>query len=613
MRKGIPRHDRVCRQTPLVRGVGVVGAALAVLAGTSPASALVTEAAGADYIALCEANGVAIPTVVDTTGNNGWTKKSDLLPDLLRSRGNFGPAEVYYWTHSEGTVCLALPRELLGNPTSWSAIGLICQSKVTSKACFLDTNGPKPKSQEVYLVQGADPVDYVAGNDLTDRCTSCHQGQNAFLVHPGFDEGQPGDPIGFGSFPSTMIPDLVPNDYYEPIHPSWMVPNPPQSDLGCGGCHSATSLSFPDLSMNTANYCDILLWTVGDGREETAMTMPLGQRPVKEAMLDDYNALREACGQLPLPKDNPAMQSMNMDEANKWYSVAPLLPETTQFTEGSGALRVAGDGYVTVTSAPFDSWYLEDVGDQLKLDVYVPPAGQPNPYWLGSVQLYMTIPGTGQINQFLGHQELTPLGTGWKTLTFDVPNEIETSLLSQQTGVRFHVAVNTPPGAPSIILDYLRFSGNLQEGPPAPERGVTRFEFERGGAWEGVSGAVSGSVTSSDVGGYATPSALKINLTATGVEGFIYTEPVVSPEPGSTVKFRVYIPTGAPVTAVQPYVFDAIWQWSDSWYGSLPRDAWFTLSVTVPVEAVTPIREIGLKLYTSQPYSGAIYLDAVEY
>src|SRR5690606_23617044 len=113
---------------------------------------------------------------------------------------------------------------------------------------------------------------------------------------------QPGDPIGFGSFPGTMIPDLVPTDYYEPIHPPWMVPNPPKSSLGCGGCHSSVSLSFPDLSMNTANYCDILLWTVGDGTEETAMTMPLGQRPIAgQAMLADYNALLQACGQLPLP------------------------------------------------------------------------------------------------------------------------------------------------------------------------------------------------------------------------------------------------------------------------------------------------------------------------
>src|SRR5690606_31447057 len=107
MRKGMARRDRACRQTPVSCGVCVLGAALAVLTGTSPASALVTEAGGAEYIAICEANGVAIPTVVDTTGNNGWIKKSELFPDLLRSRGSFGLAEVYYWTHPEGTVCLA--------------------------------------------------------------------------------------------------------------------------------------------------------------------------------------------------------------------------------------------------------------------------------------------------------------------------------------------------------------------------------------------------------------------------------------------------------------------------------------------------------------------------
>lgn len=616
MRKGISRQPRVSMYCSLFRGMSAVGVAFAVIGVTSSASALVTEAAGNDYIDICEQNGVAIPDVVDTTGGNGWTKKADLWPDKLRSEGSFGPAEVYYWTHPGGTVCLALPRQVNGDSTSWSAIGLICQSKVTSKACFLDTNGQKPKDQGVYAVRGDDddPVDYVAGKDLIDKCTSCHQGQNAFLVHPGIDDTQPGDPTGFGSFPSTMIPDLVPNAYYEPIHPSKMPENPPQSNLGCGGCHSASNLAFPDLSMNTANYCDILLWTVGDGTEETAMTMPLGQRPISaQAMLADYNALREACNQLPLPEANPALQSMNMDKASSWYSTAPLLPETTLFTQGSAALKVASSGYVSVTSAPFDSWYIEDVGDQMKLDVYIPPAGQPNPYWLGAVQLYVTIPGTGQVNQFLGHHELTPLGTGWKTLTFNVSSAIKTSLLSQQTGVRFHVAVNTPQGAPSVILDYLRFAGNLQEGAPSPERGVTRFEFEQGGEWQGVAGAVTGSATTSEVGGYGTPSALKVNLTASGVDGFIYTEPYVSPEPGSIVKFRVYIPTGAPITAIQPYLFDANWQWVDSWNPNLPRDAWVTLSVTVPINATTPVREIGLKLYVSQPYNGPVYVDAVEY
>ena len=102
-------------------------------------------------------------------------------------------------------------------------------------------------------------------------------------------------------------------------------------------------------------------------------------------------------------------------------------------------------------------------------------------------------------------------------------------------------------------------------------------------------------------------------MVATGLDGFIYTEPYVSPEPGQTIKFRVYIPTGVPITAVQPYLFDANWQWVDSWNPSLPRDAWVTLSVTVPVNAVAPVREIGLKLYSSQPHSGAIYLDAIEY
>lgn len=235
----------------------------------------------------------------------------------------------------------------------------------------------------------------------------------------------------------------------------------------------------------------------------------------------------------------------------------------------------------------------------------------------------------GQLDRFVEHRllcpergppcytadrdiSLAPLGRGWKALTFQVPSAIESSLLTPQTGVRFSVAVNTPEGAPPLLLDNLRFAGALQDGPPSPPRGVTRFEFERGLAWTGVEGSVTSSQISSDVGGYNTPSALKVNMVPTGTEGLVYTEPHASPEPGSTVRLRVYIPSGAPVTAIQPYIMDQNWEWVDSWNPDLPRDSWVTLSVDVSEDILLPLNELGLKIYTSAPYSGPIYIDAIE-
>jgi len=240
----------------------------------------------------------------------------------------------------------------------------------------------------------------------------------------------------------------------------------------------------------------------------------------------------------------------------------------------------------------------------------VPPAGQPNRFWLGAVQLYVNIPGASMINRFIAQIELTPGGTGWRTATFNLPSAVREELLRAHGDVRFGIAVNTPNGAPPVLLDDMRFAGTLSGGPNPPDMHGVRHDFERAVAWEGRDGIVTGTIPSSAVGGFNSSMALRINI-AGGSEGRAWTAPSESPPPGSTLSYRVYIPSGVPLRAVSPYVIDRNGQWRDSWNTNLPRDTWVTLQVTVPSNATVPLQQLGLKVYLNGTYNGPIYVDSI--
>jgi len=67
------------------------------------------------------------------------------------------------------------------------------------------------------------------------------------------------------------------------------------------------------------------------------------------------------------------------------------------------------------------------------------------------------------------------------------------------------------------------------------------------------------------------------------------------------------------VSAVQPYVADNNWNWSQSFNTNLPRNGWATVTAVVPSSAAAPVREVGIKFYLSAPYEGDIYVDAISW
>jgi hypothetical protein len=376
-----------------------------------------------------------------------------------------------------------------------------------------------------------------------------------------------------------------------------------QTSGGCLTCHNvAVAGRFPTINNQMERYCQRLVGQVA----------PATMDVLNAFDSDPYLELANACGILPPADQNPPEMMMRMDGPAEqfWYpSNGEVFDDETTKTEGEASMVVGASGYVQLDSLSFATWHLPFSGSEVSLDVYVPPA-QPNPYWTGFVQLFVNVPSAQINNVFIGHVELTPLGTGWSTISFSLPQAIQTALTEQHSDVRFSVVTNTPYDAPSLLLDNMQFGGTTTPGPETPNL-MTVYDFERAGGWLGTEGAVVSADTSYEQAHFGVTS-LRVGLDGSS-DGRVWTEPTVSPSAGDVVSFRVFIPTGTPVTAVQPYVSDANYSWHHSWNPNLPRDGWMTVTVAIPEGVPGPMRELGMKVYLSEPHVGAIYIDSIDW
>jgi hypothetical protein len=154
------------------------------------------------------------------------------------------------------------------------------------------------------------------------------------------------------------------------------------------------------------------------------------------------------------------------------------------------------------------------VGDKMLLDVLL-KAPQPNPSWLGQVQLTVTMESEGIINQSLGTVLLTGLPlNATSSLSFTVPAAVRTKLLGGIAAGHFTARLSTPANAPAIQINNLRFAGNLvRRAPTAPRRSSLpdMLSFESAGDWS-ATGATLALVHDPVTAG---AGALRVHRTAT--------------------------------------------------------------------------------------------------
>ncbi|KYF54952.1 hypothetical protein BE08_40100 [Sorangium cellulosum] len=181
------------------------------------------------------------------------------------------------------------------------------------------------------------------------------------------------------------------------------------------------------------------------------------------------------------------------DPAAPWTSdEAGLGSDFTQFTEGSSSLQLNGCNFMAVESPFFLTADWQAVGDRLQFDLFV-PSSQPNPFWVGGIQVMVTIPGANIFSLPIpAWTNLTTLPRGaWSTIEFVVPPNVKAALLGDFADAQLRIEVTTASCQDPLLLDNLRFGGDVTERETYHLRGsqiyqvVTNplFSFDNAGDW----------------------------------------------------------------------------------------------------------------------------------
>jgi hypothetical protein len=115
---------------------------------------------------------------------------------------------------------------------------------------------------------------------------------------------------------------------------------------------------------------------------------------------------------------------------------------------------------------------------------------------------------------------------------------------------------------------------------------------------------------------FAGTASLAGTLSAfAGRNYFLEVAPPVPAIPvNATVTFHVFVPAAAQLTTLRAYVLsDAfVLTSTDAPGASLKRDAWTTMTLTVPPSATSVIR-LGVKLISSGIWTGTVYVDSIDW
>jgi Zinc dependent phospholipase C len=168
----------------------------------------------------------------------------------------------------------------------------------------------------------------------------------------------------------------------------------------------------------------------------------------------------------PDPGSNPLATNglFSFENQGDWSAPNAVTRRVTELTtHGAAAFGIVANGYKLITSRPFSTSELQTVGTEMGLDLYIPNP-QPNPYWVGQVQLFVTCPTANIYNQFLGQQELTHLfRQEFNTLSFPLSPAIRSALLGNHHNCQISIAINVNNGSGEFILDRLGFGGALTQ------------------------------------------------------------------------------------------------------------------------------------------------------
>jgi hypothetical protein len=239
--------------------LATIGIATIAVSGGARAETITVK--GKDYASYC-LNTAHVPLPPKWLASN-WTDNGNFPGGNGDSYTGQTGGHIYYSVQTTGSspgVCVVLPHS--GGP-----FDIICQG-TNGKACFWESKGTLPPSAPpptggIDLVSTTVDSTYVyGGTDLSAAtCTTCHQGANAFITHPGSH--------ATNLFSKVPAGYWMPSNWFDPVVASTFPPNRgpgkydtiPGSSLCMGACHIAGGPAgrLPDLGLNgTTGYCSIL-------------------------------------------------------------------------------------------------------------------------------------------------------------------------------------------------------------------------------------------------------------------------------------------------------------------------------------------------------------------
>jgi hypothetical protein len=155
---------------------------------------------------------------------------------------------------------------------------------------------------------------------------------------------------------------------------------------------------------------------------------------------------------------SPRDRLFGFEDPQSWSSPNPSLSlVTSPVTQGCGGLGVAGQNFIQITGAPFTTSGLT-VKPGLSVDLFI-PNNQPNPSFIGNLQVLLSCPSGGVNNQFIGQVALTgkPLNQ-FSTLRFALPSQTINTLQRALNDCFFSWGLNVNQTNRTWIMDNLRFT-----------------------------------------------------------------------------------------------------------------------------------------------------------
>ena len=142
---------------------------------------------------------------------------------------------------------------------------------------------------------------------------------------------------------------------------------------------------------------------------------------------------------------SPRDRLFGFEDPQSWSStVATLSLVTSPIRQGCGALGIQGSGYMPINSTLFAAGGLT-VTNALSVDLFI-PNNQPNQFYLGALQMYLSCPSVGSNNQYIGQVELTGKPqNAYSTLRFPLPAAVKNTLNQAPNDCSWGFALNANP------------------------------------------------------------------------------------------------------------------------------------------------------------------------